>query len=226
MLRSFSNRGRRGPGLIPLASERPPDSQSGAGEGGDDSADLREWLDRRYAPEQQGGAAARDQSGRNPRVAGHDQRSLKGSNRQGQQINREPTDQFVRNVLINGDSIQPAKLWPEQAVDIECLAGNANLAVELFPCRDNRFFIGQSVARLNDPVAATQDHERDVHVVYEMLRRRDVKGAAYREYRPVRTDHRAAFHLEFLDDFLKAPIGGARRGGRRCAAVGVDEVAA
>src|SRR5271156_4811 len=51
---SFADRRSGSPRLIALAPDRPPDSQTRACKSGNNPADLRKWLHREYATEQQG----------------------------------------------------------------------------------------------------------------------------------------------------------------------------
>src|SRR5450755_559836 len=127
---SFADRGSWSPRLVTLAADRPPNAQTGTCKSCNNPGYLRERLHGGYATEQQGHGTADHQCDRNARMCGQDQCNLKGDNRHRQQINREPTDQFVRHVFINGDSIQLAQPRPKQAMNVERLTRNANLAVE------------------------------------------------------------------------------------------------
>jgi len=81
---------------------------------------------------QSGNCAQRNQSQRDPGVAGENQREEERDGRQHQKIDAQPADQLVRDVLVAGQRVGAFQMRPDQPVNVEGLTRDADFAAELF----------------------------------------------------------------------------------------------
>src|SRR6202023_680310 len=134
---------------------------AGSDEGGQHIQKLNERLRGADPPQRQ----YQDARGRNSRrefdLTRKQQCDIESEHGEAQEINGEPAHELVRDVLVYSERIEPPQLWPEEAMYVEGLACNADLAPELLAARCDRLFEGPCVTCLDDAVALHQNHQRD-----------------------------------------------------------------
>src|SRR5208282_2086042 len=129
-------------------------------------------------------------------------------------IDDQPLQQAVRDVGVEDARRRGAYFRPQQTVDVERLAGDANLAAEFFLRVRSKALECESLRRVNHFVAAQKDFHRHVEIIDNVRRHHGIELAPRRKQRSIDADNAERIALQPADQVFEPPISVAGGGGR------------